>query len=101
MEKPNYSTKDFIFTLLCFGSFPFTAFVNNYIFNILGIQVTVFEMLHLMDEADNQMEIAIFFLTAVIIYAIILTYIFYGKRGLWFSIRPSLIRIIKKLNEKI
>ena len=97
MEKPNYSTKDFIFALLSLGSFPFTAFVNNYIFNILGKQVTVFEMLHLMDEADNQIEIGIFFVTAVIIYAIILTYIFYGKRGLWFSIRPSIRGIIKKI----
>ena len=54
MEKPNYSLKDFIFVLFGFGSFPFTAFVNNYIFNIFGKQVTVFEMLRLMDESDDQ-----------------------------------------------
>jgi hypothetical protein len=63
MEKPNYSLKDFIFVLFGFGSFPFTAFVNNYIFNIFGKQVTVFEMLRLMDESDDQMgiETVIFF----------------------------------------
>lgn len=102
MEKPNYSLKDFIFVLFGFGSFPFTAFVNNYIFNIFGKQVTVFEMLRLMDESDDQMgiETVIFFLSAVIIYAITITYIFYGKRGLWLSVRPSLRRVIKNLITK-
>ena len=92
------SPKDYVFFILCCGVFAFIAFVNNYIFNFLDRQVSLFnyfDLLRALEKSDPTN--ALLFVLFSFFYAVFITYICYGKKALiptWYH--SPLMQIITK-----
>ena len=79
------SSKDYVFFILCCGVFSFIAFVNNYIFNFLDRQVSLFnyfDLLRALEKSDDATN-ALLFVLFSLFYAFFITYICYGKKALF------------------
>jgi len=92
------SSKDYVFFILCCGVFSFIAFVNNYIFNFLDRQVSLFnyfDLLRALEKSDDATN-ALLFVLFSLFYAFFITYICYGKKALFPNWHHSpLMQIIK------
>ena len=93
------SPKDYVFFILCCGVFSFIAFINNYIFNFLDRQVSLFnyfDLLRALEKSDDPTNALLFALFSLI-YAVFISYICYGKKAFvpaWFH-SPLMQVIIK------
>ena len=94
--------KDWIYILVCSFGYPlFLIFVNNNIYDIFDSQLTITELFRILDvsfslEDHEMIAILLKMFLIAIIYGLICTYIFYGKRGLWLSTPFWIKRILNK-----
>ena len=94
--------KDWIFILVVGFGYPlFLIFVNNNVYDIFDSQLTISELFRILDvpfslEDHETIAILLEMFLIAIIYGLICTYIFYGKRGLWLSTPLWLKRILNK-----